>query len=39
MNQVPVNTIEITTKAAEKVKSFAERDGLESFALKGAGKG
>ena len=39
MNQVPVNTIEITTKAAEKVKSFAERDGLESFALKVAVKG
>ena len=39
MNQVPVNTIEITPKAAEKVKSFAERDGLESFALKVAVKG
>ena len=39
MNQVPVNTIEITPKAAEKVKDFAQRDGLASFALKVAVKG
>ena len=39
MNQVPVNTIEITPKAAEKVKAFAERDGLASFALKVGVKG
>ena len=28
VNQVPVNTIEITEKAANKVKIFAEKDGL-----------
>ena len=39
MNQVPINTIEITSKAAEKVKTFAARDGLDTFALKVAVRG
>ncbi|MBK66015.1 MAG: iron-sulfur cluster assembly accessory protein [Chloroflexi bacterium] len=39
VNEVPVNTIEITEKAAEKVKSFAKQDGKTSFALRVAVKG
>ena len=34
VNQVPVNTIEITEKAANKVKTFAEQDGKSNFALR-----
>ena len=39
VNQVPVNTIEITEKAANKVKLFAQQDGKEYFALRVAVKG
>ena len=39
VNQVPVNTIEITEKAANKVKIFAEQDGKSSYALRVAVKG
>ena len=39
VNQVPVNTIEITEKAANKVKTFAEQDGKSNFALRVAVKG
>jgi iron-sulfur cluster assembly protein len=39
MNKTPINTIEITSKAADKIKSFAERDGMLKFALKVAVKG
>ena len=39
VNQVPVNTIEITEKAASKVKIFAEKDGKSSYALRVAVKG
>ena len=39
VNQVPVNTIEITEKAANKVKLFAQQDGKVNFALRVAVKG
>ena len=39
VNQVPVNTIEITEKAANKVKIFAENDGKSNYALRVAVKG
>ena len=39
VNQVPVNTIEITEKAANKVKTFAEQDGKSNFALRVAVNG
>ena len=39
VNQVPVNTIEITEKAANKVKIFAKQDGKFIYALRVAVKG
>ncbi|MEX0763456.1 MAG: iron-sulfur cluster assembly accessory protein [Dehalococcoidia bacterium] len=36
---VPINTIQVTEKAAAKVRQFAERDGLDQFGLKVAVKG
>jgi len=39
MTQVPINTIEITEKAASKVRKFAENAGKAPFALKVAVKG
>jgi len=36
---VPINTIEITEKAASKVKQFAADKGMEKFGLKVAVKG
>ena len=36
---VPINTIEITEKAASKVTQFAADKGMESFGLKVAVKG
>ena len=39
VNQVPVNTIEITEKAASKVKIFADQDGKSHYALRVAVKG
>jgi len=36
---VPMNTIEITEKAAGKVRKFAEDKGMKSFGLKVAVKG
>ena len=39
MSQVPINTIEITEKAASKVRKFAENEGKTPFALKVAVRG
>jgi iron-sulfur cluster assembly protein len=36
---VPINTIEITEKAADKVRKFAAEKGMEKFGLKVAVKG
>ena len=36
---MPLNTIEVTEKAALKVQEFARRDGREKFGLKVAVKG
>ena len=39
MSQVPINPIEITEKAASKVRKFAENEGKIPFALKVAVRG
>jgi len=36
---IPANTIQVTAKAATKVRQFAEGDGMEHFGLKVAVKG
>jgi iron-sulfur cluster assembly protein len=36
---IPANTIQVTAKAAKKVRQFAEGDGMETFGLKVAVKG
>jgi iron-sulfur cluster assembly protein len=36
---IPANTIQVTAKAAKKVRQFAEGDGMGSFGLKVAVKG
>ena len=38
-NQVPINTIEITEKAASKVKQFADQKSMSKFGLKVSVKG
>ena len=38
-NQVPINTIEITQKAASKVKQFAHEKSMAKFGLKVSVKG
>ena len=37
--KVPINSIHVTPKAAQKVRDFAARDGMEKFGLKVAVKG
>ena len=38
-NRIPLNTINITTKAAAKIREFASRDGLDPAGLRVAVKG
>ncbi|MAR34312.1 MAG: iron-sulfur cluster assembly accessory protein [Chloroflexi bacterium] len=38
-NQVPINTIQITQKAASKVKQFADEKSMSKFGLKVSVKG